>query len=328
MTVTPSTRRRLLELAGFAAVGIAVVLYEPQSFDQRVLTMVVLYALAGIGLNVLVGYAGIVSVGHAAFLLIGAYSWALLADDSPALAVATAVALGAGTAWVLGWICLRFRNFHLLVATLAFGLLMFAIAKNWETLTGGNNGVIGFESVELGGLSRGLGIFVIALVLLMAFFWLQDGLRQSRLGIAMLAARGDELAASSVSLSVRRVRNLAFIFSAVPTVIAGALLGQLTTYVHPDQFRIDTSVALIAIPIVGGRGWRWAPILGALFVIGLPEYFRVLGDYRLIAYGALLVAVVLFLPDGLRELLKKLGATARSLTATRGLRVRSREAEA
>lgn len=305
MTGIISTRRRLLELVGFAALGVAVVLYQPQAFDQRVLSLVALYALAGVGINVLVGYTGIVSVGHAAFLLIGAYSWALLSDDSPLLAVAAALGIGMGTAWLLGWICLRFRGFHMLVATLAFGLLMFAIAKNWEALTGGNNGVIGFETVEVGGLSRGLGIFVIALALLIVFFWLQDGLRQSRLGIAMLASRGDELSAASLSLSVRRLRNLAFVFSAAPTVLAGILLGQLTSLVHPDQFKIDTSVALIAIPIVGGRGWRWAPIVGALFVIGLPEYFRVLGDYRLIAYGGLLVAVVLLLPDGLRELMVK-----------------------
>jgi branched-chain amino acid transport system permease protein len=169
-------------------------------------------------------------------------------------------------------------------------------------LTHGNNGITNVPRIDLPLVSGGISVFLVTLLVLALFFWIQDSLRSSRLGVSMLATRGDEEAAASLGISIPNTRILAFVFSAVPTVLGGVLLAQLTTYVHPDQFEVTTSVSLIAIPIIGGRGWRWAPILGALFVVALPEYVRFLSEYRLVLYGVLLTAIALFFPDGMRQI--------------------------
>ncbi len=298
-------RRRIVETAMILVAGIALVAMRPFPYDVRVLTLVAIYALAGVGLNVLVGYTGIVSVGHSAFLLFGAYGWALVTRSAPgALAIAVSLLVGIAVAWGLGWVCLRFRGYYLAVSTIAFGMIVWATAKNWDSLTGGNNGVSGIPRIELPIVSSSISVYLIVLCLLAAFYWLQDGLRASRLGMSMLASRGDEDATASMGISVSETRVLAFVLSAIPTVLAGIFLAQLTTFISPDQFEIPTGVNLLAIPIIGGRGWRWAPLVGAVFVVALPEYVRFLADYRLVLYGVILTAVALFFPDGFRQLVQ------------------------
>jgi branched-chain amino acid transport system permease protein len=105
----------------------------------------------------------------------------------------------------------------------------------------------------------------------------------------------------------------AFAFSAVTGCVAGALFVQLAGSAFPEQFDVGASISLIVIPIVGGRGWRWAPIAGAIIVIGGPEYFRFLAEYRLVAYGSLVTLLALFAPGGLREVAHVVLAGARRL---------------
>ena len=118
----------------------------------------------------------------------------------------------------------------------------------------------------------------------------------------MLATRADVPAAQSFGISIATIRLITFIISSVPVTIAGAMLAQLFHYLGPDQFTLATSIQLIAIPIVGGRGTRWAPVLGVIVVVALPQYLRPLEDYRLVFYGVALTFVSLFLPKGLSEL--------------------------
>jgi branched-chain amino acid transport system permease protein len=304
--------RRALETAIIVIAGLVLVALRPLPYDVRVITLIVVYAMAGIGINVLIGYTGIVTFGHAAFLLLGAYGWALLSPLVPgAVAVLASLLVGVAVSWVLGWVCLRFRGYYIGIATVAFGMIVWAVAKNWESLTGGNNGISGIHRIELPMLSSSISVYVVALLLLAFFYWLQEGLRASSLGMSMLASRGDEDATACLGLSVAKIRVVAFIVSAVPTIIAGMFLAQLTTYISPDQFEIPTSISLVAIPIIGGRGWRWAPLLGAAFVVGLPEYVRFLAEYRLVMYGLILTTVALFFPDGFRQLFQLLISWAR-----------------
>ncbi len=300
-------KRRSIEAAIIIVIGIALVALRPFPYDIRVITLIVIYAMAGIGTNILIGYAGIVTFGHAAFLLFGAYGWAVLSQMGLGiLAVLLPLIVGLAVAWVLGWVCLRFRGYYIGIATIAFGMIVWAVAKNWESLTNGNNGISGIARIELPIVSSPISVFLIALFLLAVFYWLQEGLRASKLGMSLLAARGDEDATGCLGISVPKIRVLAFVISAIPTTMAGVFLAQLTTYISPDQFEIPTSISLIAIPIIGGRGWKWAPLLGAAFVVAIPEYVRFLAEYRLVMYGLILTIVALFFPDGFRQLVRML----------------------
>jgi branched-chain amino acid transport system permease protein len=117
----------------------------------------------------------------------------------------------------------------------------------------------------------------------------------------MLTTRFDVPAAQALGVSVARVRLTAFMISSVPVTVAGAFLAQLVHYIGPDQFSLETSIRLIAIAIIGGRGWRWAPLPGAVVVVTLPELLRPLADYRLVFYGVTLAFVALFMPRGLNQ---------------------------
>jgi branched-chain amino acid transport system permease protein len=275
------------------------------AYDLRILTQTIIFATAAVGLNVLVGFGGIVSVGHAAFMAIGGYAWARLAPSLGPAAIPVGVAIAVATAAVIGVICLRFRGYYLAVATLAFGLAALVAMRNWDAVTSADEGIRNVLQIDLPGLSGIDEVFMLSLIALTVFFYLQNVFRSSPVGNALVAARWNEEAASSVGISIPTVRVVAFVLSAVPACIAGALLTQLFHFSNPDMFDVGASINLIAIPIIAGRGWRWAPLLGAAVVIALPEYIRFLSDYRLIVYGALLTAIALFLPNGLRELAER-----------------------
>jgi branched-chain amino acid transport system permease protein len=130
---------------------------------------------------------------------------------------------------------------------------------------------------------------------------LQETLRTSPLGLSMLVGRFDPPMAGALGVRVPTMRIVAFAFSAVTAALGGALIVQLAGGAFPDQFTTTASINLLIIPIIGGRGWRWAPLVGAIIVIALPEYLRFLDDYRLVVYGALVTAVALFLPGGAQQ---------------------------
>lgn len=305
-----SARDAAVVLAGGLAVWLVI---DPGAYDMRILTQMTIFALAAIGLNVLVGYGGIVSVGHAVFMGIGGYAWARLAESAGpgAIVVGVVIAIVVGT--VLGWVCLRFRGYYLAIATLAFGLIALVVMENWKSVTGGDEGLRDLVQLNTFGVGGTDEIFLISLLLFAAFLYLQNVFRASPIGTALVTARWNEELAGAVGISIRSVRVIAFVLSAVPACIAGAMTAQLFHYTAPQMFDVSTSINLIAIPIIAGRGWRWAPLIGAAIVIALPEYVRFLQDYRLMVYGSILVLIALFLPNGLRELLVR----ARSLVSRR-----------
>jgi branched-chain amino acid transport system permease protein len=302
---TRATRQglHLGEAAAIAAGAIALAaVLGPH--EAQIAAMTAIFALAGVGLNILVGYTGLVSL----FFAIGAYGWARLAESSSvALAVLVPILVSLVVAAVIVLVTLRVVGYYFGITTLAIGLLSVVAVQNATPLTGGYAGISGIPQIAVPGFAGPGQVLVMSGLVLAVAYYLQSSLRESPLGAAMLATRFDVPASQSLGLSVAWVRLLAFMISSVPVTIAGAFLGQLVHYIGPDQMSLETSIRLIAIAIIGGRGWRWAPVLGAVVVVTLPELLRPLAEYRLVFYGVALAFVALFMPRGLNQIVSWVG---------------------
>lgn len=300
-----ATRQGLyaLESAGIVAAAVVLALVLGPH-ETQIAAMTAIFALAGIGLNILVGYTGLVSLGHVAFLAIGAYGWARLSDDGGPIAAALLLPVGLSLviAALIVLITLRVSGYYLAITTLAIGLLSVVLVQNATSLTNGFAGISGIEQLSVPGFVGPAQVLVSSGLLLAVCYFLQSAVRESPLGTAMLTTRFDVPAAQSMGVSVAWIRLIAFMISSVPVTLAGAFLAQLVHYIGPDQFSLETSIKLIAIAIIGGRGWRWAPLLGAVVVITLPELLRPLAEYRLVFYGVVLAFVALFMPRGLNQI--------------------------
>jgi branched-chain amino acid transport system permease protein len=202
---------------------------------------------------------------------------------------------------VIVLVTLRVSGYYFGVTTLAIGLLSVVAVQNVTWLTNGYAGISGIQQLTVPAFSGPAQVLVTSGVVLAVAYFLQSCLRESPLGAAMLTTRFDVPAAQALGVSVARVRLTAFMISSVPVTVAGAFLAQLVHYIGPDQFSLETSIRLIAIAIIGGRGWRWAPLPGAVVVVTLPELLRPLADYRLVFYGVTLAFVALFMPRGLNQ---------------------------
>jgi len=298
-----ATRQGVYALEATAIV-VAVVLLAAilGPHEAQIAAMTAIFALAGVGLNILVGYTGLVSLGHVVFFAIGAYGWARLTESgSVALALIVPIGVSLVVAAVIVLVTLRVSGYYFGVTTLAIGLLSVVAVQNVTWLTNGYAGISGIQQLTVPAFSGPAQVLVTSGVVLAVAYFLQSCLRESPLGAAMLTTRFDVPAAQALGVSVARVRLTAFMISSVPVTVAGAFLAQLVHYIGPDQFSMETSIRLIAIAIIGGRGWRWAPLPGAVVVVTLPELLRPLADYRLVFYGVTLAFVALFMPRGLNQ---------------------------
>jgi branched-chain amino acid transport system permease protein len=283
-----------------AAIVLAAVL-TPHPAHVAALTVV--FAIAGIGLNIVVGFTGLVSLGHVLFFAVGAYCWARLSPVLPIpVAIVIPILISCLLAAVIVGVTLRVGGYYFAITTLAIGLLTFVFASNATAITGGFVGISGISQIEVPFLTGPGQVLATAGLVLAITYALQSSLRASPLGQAMLSMRFDPAAAQSLGVSVTMIRFVVFVISSIPVTLGGVFLAQLIHYISPEQFTLETSIQLLAIAVIGGRGWRWAPILGAVVVITLPELLRPLADYRLVFYGAALTFVSLFMPRGLSQL--------------------------
>jgi branched-chain amino acid transport system permease protein len=287
--------------------------------EQDIFFLVGLYVLLGIGLNVVVGFAGLLDLGYVAFFAIGAYTWALVA--SPVSPVApdvdlsfwvmapVAMALAAGAGALLGIPVLRLRGDYLAIVTLGFGEIIRIIVLNADGLTNGTEGLYRIDRISLLGVTlRNAGeVFLLVLIgaFLMGFAALR--LQSSRIGRAWEAIREDEDVAQAMGVNTTRSKLLAFAIGASLGGLGGAIFAARQGAIFPQDFTLIVSINVVALVIIGGMGSIPGVVLGSLVLIGLPEVLRDvrLGGLvdpardRLVLYGALLVAVMILRPAGL-----------------------------
>jgi branched-chain amino acid transport system ATP-binding protein len=281
------------------------------SYYVFIMATLALTAVVGTGLNVLLGLAGQVSFGHVGFYALGAYAIAILTVGAKwsfwaALPVAAIVSGLVGA--LLALPALRVRGPYLAMVTIAFGFIVEHLAVEWRGVTGGQNGIMGITPP--GGIGeRGVALASIALAALgTAAFWL---LARSRWGAAMRAVKDSEVAAESIGLNPVAIKTAAFAISAVYAGLAGALFAALSGFVTPSTFAFSQSILFVLVVIIGGAGSVAGPLVGAAIVVLLPEALAGLAEYRLLFFGALLLAVLLAAPEGVTGTVLRLFARRR-----------------
>ncbi len=276
-------------------------------------SLVFIYAIAGIGLMLLVGYTGLVSLGHAAFLAIGAYAHAWLLNHGwpfPA-SLAAAAAFTATVGALVGIPALRMTGIYLAVATLAFAEIVEQVITRWESVTGGYRGMA-VPPAELFSVSLlDVDVFYyVCLAVLVACLIAALNLLRSPSGRAMVAVRDSEVAAQSMGINLARTKTLAFAVSAGFTGIAGGLLAHKIGYLAPDAFTIVLSIQLLLMVVVGGLGSMHGVIYGAIFIGLLPQGIALVRDAAPPAvaqipglepgiFGAILILFLIYEPLGI-----------------------------
>jgi branched-chain amino acid transport system permease protein len=290
---------------------------EPDKFTLHILSLIAIASIAAMGLQVLLGYSGQLSIGQAAFYGIGAYTSALLTAK---LGVPFPLALiGAGAAAAIASLLMvpitRLTGAYLAVATLGFSIIVFLFIQNEEWLTGGSYGFIGIPRAELFGYalrdpmsSYYLNVGVAALV-----YFTFARIEGSRFGRAINAIRLDADAARASGIRVTLLKSECFVLAAFVAGLAGSLYAHEVRYVAPNDFTFWKSIEILIMVVIGGVGSLAGAILGAAVVVGLPEYLRAIGDYRMLVFGAILIATMLFGEGGLAALFATLGRRVSAL---------------
>ncbi len=300
-------------LAWLAALGLGLLAIplSGSAYLTNLAVVVALHGLPAIGLGLLMGYTGQISIGHAAFYGLGAYGSALLAlrgGLDPWLGLALAAGGAAAAAWGLGRLIFRLRGHHLAVATLGLGIIFHVALVELPAWTGGPNGLPGIPPLAVLGRAADsdLRFFPLAWAACLLGALLARNLIGAPAGLAMRAVRESERAAASLGVDVAALKRRVFVVSAVYAAVAGGLYAHYVGYVSPQPFGVGFSIRLIVMVAVGGFAHVWGALLGAAFVTLVGEPLQALGHYDVMAFGLVLVLVMVLLPGGLPQLVRRL----------------------
>jgi branched-chain amino acid transport system permease protein len=302
------TGRRLAITAGVAGLLWLAVPLIAGTYEIRVLNLAMIFGIAVLGLQLIVGYTGQLSFGHAAFFGIGAYTAALLAMKlaMPVFVTLPCAMLTAALAGLVLTPVLRLSGHYLAIATLAMGEIVFLLINTLKSVTNGAYGLYGIPAPGAFGyeIDSDEGFFILTALLMFAVLFVMHRLTGSRFGRALLAVRENERAALACGVSATRHKTQAFVIGSACAGLAGGLYAHYSAYINPNSFTFDTSVEMVTMVVIGGLGSMVGGLIGALAVVAMPEYLRWLADYRLVFYGGLLVLFMLFLPGGLMDLVR------------------------
>ncbi|MEA2666448.1 MAG: branched-chain amino acid transport system permease protein [Candidatus Eremiobacteraeota bacterium] len=305
--------RRALGLGVLVAALALVPSFVHSDYLLNLCDLAGIYAIAVMGLGILLGFAGQMSLAQAAFFGIGAYTSAWFTTHlgwpvwpSMALAVVLSALVGLG----VGYPCLRLSGHYLALATIGFGIITQLVLINWKDVTNGSDGISGIPAPVLGPWTlESYGSYyylVLAAVLVAAYVaW---RIKTTRVGRALEAIRENELAARATGIDATRYKIVAFVLSGAYAGLAGSLLAHSIKFVSPDSYSFDQSVVFLVMLILGGSSSIGGAILGAVLLTFLPEVLRPLKNSYIMVYGAAVVAMVIFMPKGLMGLIETLRA--------------------
>ncbi|HEX6445491.1 MAG TPA: ATP-binding cassette domain-containing protein [Streptosporangiales bacterium] len=290
-------------LTGVACVLALAMPWLMSGYAMSVAVTIVTFAILGLGLNVVVGYAGLLDLGYAAFFAIGAYTSSLLqlyAHLSFWLTLPIALVAAAISGCIIGYPTLRLRSDYLAIVTLGFGEIVRITVTNLG-ITGGPNGLYGIPAASVFGLQvvSANAQYYLGLVFLAVAVVGTGLLSRSRLGRAWRSLREDESASEAVGVPTVKVKLLAYVMGAMVGALAGMFFSARFGTVDPSSFTYNTSVMILIVVVVGGMGSIPGMILGAIIVVALPEVLRPISDFRLLIFALALVALMLVRPQGL-----------------------------
>jgi branched-chain amino acid transport system permease protein len=295
---------------GVLAVVAAAVWFLP-SYYTGLVTLIGLYALVTIGLNLFMGYAGQVSLGQAAFVGIGAYTSAVLAlraGVTPWIGTLAGALAAALVAYVLSFVALRLREHLLALATLALGIVIGVVFNEWEFI-GGSSGLKGIPGFAIAGHPFDVrGYALLSWALVAVGIWFAANLVGSSYGRALIAIASGELAAEALGVDGERLKRQTFVLSAVYAGIAGAVYASYASYIDPSSFAFLLSVNFVLMSVIGGMRTVWGAIVGAAVVVVLGQALQALvplvlpsarGDVQSFFLGAILIAMLVLAPRGI-----------------------------
>jgi branched-chain amino acid transport system permease protein len=308
----PAAGQKTMQWTGIAVL-LVVLFILPQMlglFLSEVLTIVGLYVLLGLGLNIVVGYAGLLDLGYVAFFAIGAYVTAILTSPEMGFfsltfwqALPFAILIGIVFGVMLGIPVLKMRGDYLAIATLGFGeiIRIMVLSDFLRPWLGGAQGIGKIPKASIAGFEFGMPQEIYYLILAGCFLviFISLRLKDSRLGRAWKAMREDEDVAQAMGINLVATKLLAFGTGAGFSALSGAIFATKLTSVYPHSMNVMISINILCVIIVGGMGSIPGVIVGAAALVGLPELLREFAEYRLLVYGLALVVMMLVRPEGL-----------------------------
>ena len=318
----PSTQRWIM-------LGLIMVALVWPFFGSRgavdIATLILIYVMLGLGLNIVVGLAGLLDLGYVGFYAVGAYSYALLSHYFGLgfwICLPIAGMMAATFGFLLGFPVLRLRGDYLAIVTLGFGEIIRLLLRNMTDLTGGPNGISNIEKPTLFGLSferkaaegmqtfheffglqynsinKVIFLYLVALLLALAALFVINRLLRMPIGRAWEALREDEIACRALGLNPTIIKLSAFTLGAAFAGFAGSFFAARQGLITPESFTFLESAIILAIVVLGGMGSQLGVILAAVVMILLPELLREFSEYRMLGFGALMVLMMIWRPQG------------------------------
>jgi ABC-type branched-subunit amino acid transport system ATPase component/ABC-type branched-subunit amino acid transport system permease subunit len=299
-------RRFSLLTAGAWTAGILALAVFPwlsNNYFTHIAAVIGVFMIVAVGMNILVGMTGLVSLGHAGLFAIGAYTSALLGTHlgvSFWLSAVAAIVVTSAVGAVLALAALRARGIYLAMVTIAFGIIVEQIALDQDEFTGGFMGISSIPYPSIGDFTftAPYRLYLIA-ALAGLCLWLASNLRHSRWGRGLLAVRESWVAAESLGVSRYQMETMAFALSAALTGLGGALFASHNAFIAPGIFSFDLSILMLLFVILGGLGTLWGPAIGTAVLLILPELIAGFTHVRLVIYGAVMLACLYFMPQGI-----------------------------
>ena len=321
LTIFETDFGRLWMLIGLVFL-FGVIPFVTSSYTLYIVNTIGIYAIAAIGLNLLIGYTGQISLGHGAFFGVGAYAAAILATRAGfpfLLAVPAAGVVTAAVGMVFGIPSARLKHLYLTIATLAGQFIIEYVIVQWESLTGGAEGIV-VPTANLFGLDLGTDrtFYYVVFVCLVVMTWTAVNLIRTRFGRAFIAVRDNDRAAEGMGIPVFRYKLLSFAISSFYAGVAGALYAYYMMCITPEPFNLWLSIEFIAMIIIGGLGSIPGSVFGAIFIVGLNEILSLTTQFlmnvgastgfaitiaplREFVFGLAIVLFIIYEPKGLAE---------------------------
>ncbi|MDW7771710.1 MAG: branched-chain amino acid ABC transporter permease [Desulfobulbaceae bacterium] len=277
------------------------------TYQTNIMITALMYVMLGLGLNIVVGVAGLLDLGYVAFYAVGAYTYSLL-NFHFGIGFWTALPIGALLAAtfgiLLGFPVLRLRGDYLAIVTLAFGEIIRLVLENWNEFSQGPSGIANIPRPGLFGLELSLDgaityLYYLMIVLVLFTVFVVNRLQNSRIGRAWFALREDEIACQAMGIDKTTTKLRAFALGATWAGMVGVIFAAKTTFVNPASFTFLESAIILCIVVLGGMGSIVGVMIGAFILILMPEYLRAFSDYRMLVFGAVLVMMMVFRPQGI-----------------------------
>jgi len=305
-----------------ALAALAFPLLTHNNYLISVATQAFIMAIAALGLNLITGYTGQFNLAHGAFMAVGAYTVGILTVDHQVpfwIAFLLAGVVTALVGFFVGILSLRLKGHYFSIFTLCVSYIMYLLIEKWESLTHGTVGIMGIPApTGIGPLQFGtpLSQYYLVLAFLALGIWIMARIVNSLLGRSFMAVRNSDELAEAIGIDLMRTKTLSFVLSVVYAGFAGALYAGQVRFLGPDLAGVELTFDMVMFILVGGIGTLLGPLVGTFLVTWLTQGLQFLQDYRMVVFGPVLIALIIFLPDGIVG--TWLNGRARRANTTRG----------